>query len=67
MIAQKSTGEIQQKLEEQGIRVSNNSITRALKSRKYNYKKPNVETMLLMMSIRKQEKKLLKLYRFRLL
>ena len=39
--------EIQQKLEEQGIRVSNRSITRALKSRKYNYKKPNVETMLL--------------------
>ena len=42
-----SAGEIQQKLEEQGIRVSNSSITRALKSRKYNYKKPNVETMLL--------------------
>ena len=34
-----SAGEIQQKLEEQGIRVSNSSITRALKSRKYNYKK----------------------------
>ena len=42
-----SAREIQQKLEEQGVRVSNNSITRALKSRKYNYKKPNVETMLL--------------------
>ena len=42
-----SAGEIQQKLEEQGIRVSNISITIALKSRKYNNKKPNVETMLL--------------------
>ena len=40
-----SAEEIQQKLEEQGIRVSNSSITRALKSRKYNYKKPSVETM----------------------
>ena len=51
-----SAGEIQQKLEEQGIRVGNSSITRALKSRKYNYKKPNVETMLLNDVKRKQEK-----------
>ena len=42
-----SVGETQQKLEEQWIRVSNSSITRTLKSRKYYYKKPNVETMLL--------------------
>ena len=42
-----SAVEIQQKLEEQGIRVSNSSITSALKLRKYNYKKTNVETMLL--------------------
>ena len=41
-----SAREIQQKLEEQGIRVSNSKITRALKSRKYNYKKSNNETML---------------------
>ena len=34
-----SAGEIQHKLEELGISVSNSSITRALKSRKYNFKK----------------------------
>ena len=34
-----SSGETQQKLKEQGIRLSNSSITRTLKSRKYNYKK----------------------------
>ena len=33
-----SAGEIQKKFEEQGIRVSNSSITRAIKSKKYNKK-----------------------------
>ena len=38
---------IQRKLVKQGRIVSKNSVTRTLKSRKYNCKKPNVGTMLL--------------------
>ena len=57
-----SAGEIQQKYKEQVIRFSNSSITRALKSRKYNYKKQNAETMLLNDVQKKSRKEFCEIY-----
>ena len=41
-----STEEIQQKMDGQGIKVSNSTIRRALNAKKYTYRKPNIESML---------------------
>ena len=42
-----SAEEIQQKMDNQGIKVSNSTIRRALNAKKYTYRKPNIESMLL--------------------
>ena len=42
-----SAEEIQQKMDNQGIKVSNSTIRRALNAKKYTYSKPNIESMLL--------------------
>ena len=57
-----SAREIQLKLEEQGIKVNNILVTIALKSRKYNYQKTNVETMLLNDIQKKSRKELYQNY-----
>ena len=51
-----SSTEIRQKLDAQGIKVSDSSIRRALKIRKYAYKKPNIETMILNAAQKKTRK-----------
>ena len=50
----------------QGIKVSDSSIRRALKIRKYAYKKPNIETMILNALKRKREEITPKLHWLRL-
>ena len=42
-----SAEEIQQKMDNQGIKVSNSTIRRALNAKKHTYRKPNIESMLL--------------------
>ena len=42
-----SSEEIQQKMDSQGIKVNNSIIRRALNAKKYTYRKPNIESMLL--------------------
>ena len=52
-----SSTEIRQKLDAQGIKVNDISIRRSLKIRKYAYKKPNIETMILNAAQKKTRKK----------
>ena len=42
-----SAEEIQHNIDSQGIKVSNSAIIRTLKAKKYTYRKPNIESMLL--------------------
>ena len=42
-----SAVEKQQKMDSLGIKVSNSTIRRALNAKKYAYRKPNIESMLL--------------------
>ena len=51
-----SSTEIRQKLDAQGIKVSDNSIRSALKIRKYAYKKSNIETIILNTAQKKTRK-----------